>query len=182
MGVCMTVKLIVEDFNVCVTFSESRPTTYRIYKELPESVLIQGTDEDYHHPLRHINTEGYLHPIRRQNGIVDDTSLKVSNFYSESAGASDIAGLSGVSGNIPGAHRMPTYSQEQPPLQFQQPPVSRDWFTESSTHREPVAFPGRSSAHSNVPGAHRMPTYSQDFYPDSRHNQQGQAHSQANCV
>ena len=85
--------------------------TNRVYEELPESVFITaGTDPPPQCPFQ------------RQNGIEYDLSNpKADNFsrhgsedhYSRSGGGgSDLSGLSGVSGNIPGAHKMPTYSHD----------------------------------------------------------------------
>ena len=144
-----------KNYPVTTSTSESQPGNYRIYEELPESVLIKGTEEDYHHPLRHIQAnEGYLHPLRRQNGIACDTdNPKVGNFYqgssevdhhSKSGGGSDLSGLSGVSGNVPGAHKMPTYSQDPSVVSgdFLQPPASWELrrFTESSMLRTQSAI------------------------------------------
>jgi hypothetical protein len=76
-----------------------------VYEELPDSIFKPG---------------GAL--LNRQNGIeYDQSNPKADNFshhgsedhYSKSGGGgSDLSGLSGVSGNAPGAHRMPTYSHD----------------------------------------------------------------------
>lgn len=77
-----------------------------IYEELPCGPIL-GTEFDLDHPL-----------LLRQCGIEHDTTLsKVdNNSYHGSneplCGSSDVSGLSGVSGNVPGAHKMPKYSAE----------------------------------------------------------------------
>lgn len=83
----------------------------RVYEELPESVFICGTEA----APRESST------LSRQNGIQNDPAVsKVDQFpfyesddhHSKSGAGSDLSGLSGVSGNIPGAHKMPTYSHD----------------------------------------------------------------------
>lgn len=97
-----------------------------------------------------VSTEGYQHPLRRQIGIeCDPYHPKADNFYqgssevdhhSKSGGGSDLSGLSGVSGNVPGEHKMPTYSQDPSVVSgdFLQPPASWEMrrFTESTTLRQ----------------------------------------------
>ena len=80
------------------------PENNRVYEELPESSIFFPS-----------------HSLLRQNAIeFDSTNPKADNFYyhgsddyhSRSGGGSDLSGLSGVSGNVPGAHRMPTYNHD----------------------------------------------------------------------
>jgi hypothetical protein len=69
--------------------------------------------------------------LSRQNGIeYDQSNPKADNFshhgsedhYSKSGGGcSDLSGLSGVSGNAPGAHRMPTYTYSCDPSVVSEP-------------------------------------------------------------
>lgn len=84
-----------------------QPKSTPVYEELPETVCIFGTEDEQRHPfLRQIGIE-----CDQTNQRVDSFSYHGSDDrHSKSGGGSDVSGLSGVSGNIPGAHKMPTYT------------------------------------------------------------------------
>ena len=85
----------------------------RVYEELPEAIFIHGTESVYRsYPQQSLS---------RQNGIAyDESNPKADNFsnhgsddrHSKSGAGSDLSGLSGVSGNVPGAHKMPNFGYD----------------------------------------------------------------------
>ena len=95
-----------------------------IYEELPCTV--------YHadHPQ-----------LLRQYGIENGSNLskiEVISCHSDEPLCSDVSGLSGVSGNVPGAHKMPMYSAEGSVLDSLQPPQpwAKSHSTFNSTHTQ----------------------------------------------
>ena len=88
-----------EQYTPDAPVTHHKPTN-RLYEELPESVFMTAG----HDPIPQ-------YPYMRQNGIeYDPDNPKADNFFFHCSEDHDLSGLSGVTGNIPGAHKMPTYS------------------------------------------------------------------------
>ncbi len=103
-----------------------RPKKNAIYEELPCGPII-GTEPQL---MRQIGIEHDPTLIKHDNASYHGSDEPL-------CGSSDVSGLSGVSGNIPGAHKMPFYNDESD--RFLVPPqpwktVSNSTFNTTATH------------------------------------------------
>jgi len=100
--------------------------------------------------------------LMRQVGIEHDPTLsrhEVGSYHGSDeplCGSSDVSGLSGVSGNIPGAHKMPSFTADDstvsdrflhPPLPWTNKNVSSSTFNTTATHSTVVSFHAIDNCH-----------------------------------